>query len=103
MVDIMHVKTEPRSENRNFVLAKGEREMQAKSICEWCGQEYWKAKDWQRFHHPKCRDDWHNHQKKMALVEMSGFRLGAAAETGPASLPGWHERLGAPIARQESR
>jgi hypothetical protein len=48
--------------------------MSPKAICEQCGQEYWKAKDWQRFCQPKCRDDWHNHQRKITLVEMSGFR-----------------------------
>ncbi|MGC2822975.1 MAG: hypothetical protein WA322_01815 [Pseudolabrys sp.] len=48
--------------------------MEPKAICEQCGQEYWKAKDWQRFCQPKCRDGWHNHQRKIALVEMSGFR-----------------------------
>jgi hypothetical protein len=45
-----------------------------KAICEQCGQGFWKAKDWQRFCRPKCRDDWHNHQRKIALVDMSGFR-----------------------------
>jgi hypothetical protein len=48
--------------------------MEAKAICDQCGQEFWKVKDWQRFCQPKCRDDWHNHQRKITLVEMSGFR-----------------------------
>jgi hypothetical protein len=48
--------------------------MEPKAICEQCGQEFCKAKDWQRFCQPKCRDDWHNHQRKITLVEMSGFR-----------------------------
>ena len=36
--------------------------------CEECGREYWQEKSWQRFCNPKCRDDWHNHQKKLAQV-----------------------------------
>jgi hypothetical protein len=48
--------------------------MEPKAICEQCGQKFWKAKDCQRFCQPKCPDDWHNHQRKITLVEMSGFR-----------------------------
>jgi hypothetical protein len=48
--------------------------MEPKAICEQCGKEFWKAKDWQRFCQSKCRDDWHNHQRKITMVEMSRFR-----------------------------
>jgi hypothetical protein len=37
-------------------------------ICEWCEQEYEQSKWWQRFC-SKHKDDWHNHQKSLALRE----------------------------------
>ena len=39
------------------------------AICEWCEQEYEQSKWWQRFCCPKHKDDWHNHQKSLALRE----------------------------------
>jgi uncharacterized Zn ribbon protein len=39
--------------------------------CEECGREYWQEKSWQRFCNPKCRDDWHNHQKKLAQIAVA--------------------------------
>ena len=52
--------------------------------CESCGREYWQEKSWQRFCNPKCRDDWHNHQKKLAQVavaeELRELRLANGAK-----------------------
>ena len=39
------------------------------AICEWCDQEYEQSKWWQRFCCSKHKDDWHNHQKSLALRE----------------------------------
>jgi predicted Zn-ribbon and HTH transcriptional regulator len=39
------------------------------ATCDNCGKEFLPQKSWQRFHSPKCRDDWHYHQKKLAQVE----------------------------------
>ena len=39
--------------------------------CEECGGEYCQEKSWQRFCNPKCRDDWHNHQKKLAQIAVA--------------------------------
>ena len=36
--------------------------------CEECGGEYCQEKSWQRFCNQKCRDDWHNHRRKLAQV-----------------------------------
>jgi hypothetical protein len=44
--------------------SQGEPEM---AICEWCDQEYEQSKWWQRFCCSKHKDDWHNHQKSLAL------------------------------------
>jgi hypothetical protein len=38
------------------------------ATCDNCGKEFWPQKSWQRFHSPKCRDDWHYHQRKLAQV-----------------------------------
>ena len=58
--------------------------------CEECGVEYWQAKPWQRFCNPKCRDDWHNHQRKLALVveaeEMRELRLAKRVNGNGAAL-----------------
>lgn len=61
--------------------------------CEECGGEYCQEKSWQRFCTSKCRDDWHNHQKKLALVavaeELRELRLanGNGAAEGNAKQP----------------
>jgi hypothetical protein len=39
------------------------------AICEWCEQEYEQSKWWQRFCCSSHKDDWHNHQKSLALRE----------------------------------
>jgi hypothetical protein len=38
------------------------------ATCDNCGREFLPQKSWQRFHSPKCRDDWHYHQRKLAQV-----------------------------------
>ena len=45
-----------------------------KATCEWCDTEFRREKSWQRFCKPKCRDDWNNHQKKLAAVEAAEER-----------------------------
>ena len=51
--------------------------------CEECGGEYCQEKSWQRFCTSKCRDDWHNHQRKLAQVveaeELRELRLANGA------------------------
>ena len=51
--------------------------------CEECGGEYCQEKSWQRFCTSKCRDDWHNHQRKLAQVveaeELRELRLAKRA------------------------
>ena len=37
------------------------------AICEWCSEEYEQSKWWQRFCCSSHKDDWHNHQKSLAL------------------------------------
>ena len=39
------------------------------AICGWCEQEYEQSKWWQRFCCSSHKDDWHNHQKSLALRE----------------------------------
>ena len=41
------------------------------AICEWCEQEYKQSKWWQRFCCSSHKDDWHNHQKSLALREVA--------------------------------
>ena len=40
------------------------------AICEWCSQEYEQSKWWQRFCCSKHKDDFHNHQKSLALRQV---------------------------------
>ena len=39
------------------------------AICEWCNQEYEQSKWWQRFCCSSHKDNFHNHQKRLVLVE----------------------------------
>src|SRR6478672_4265641 len=40
------------------------------AICEWCNQEYEQSKWWQRFCCSKHKDDFHNHEKSLALRQV---------------------------------
>jgi hypothetical protein len=42
--------------------------------CDWCEIEFFPAKPWQRFHSPKCRDDWHNRERLRRQVERADER-----------------------------
>jgi hypothetical protein len=69
------------------------------ATCDNCGKEFWPQKSWQRFHSPKCRDDWHYHQKKLAQVaeaeQLRELRLDGANGNGasPADPPPLSELL----------
>ena len=39
-----------------------------KATCEWCNTEYRMATSRQRFCSDKCRNDFHNREKKVCLV-----------------------------------
>lgn len=44
-------------------------------ICPWCKAEFEPKRGTQRYCHAKCRDDWHNKEKMMALkVWRQGLR-----------------------------
>lgn len=73
--------------------------------CEECGVEYWQEKSWQRFCNPKCRDDWHNHQKKLAQVavaeELQELRL--AKGNGARPTEAQHEAASQVVAKMVRR
>lgn len=66
---------------------------QAMAICEYvnCKGNYRPTKNWQRFCSPKCRDDWHNHQRKIAQMQeaerLRELRLANANGANGASNP----------------
>jgi hypothetical protein len=61
------------------------------ATCKECEQEFRQNKTWQLFCTTKCRDDWHNREKKHALVEEAErrreLRLASANGANGASNP----------------
>jgi hypothetical protein len=99
----MHVKAQ------NEFLENGIRpEVEDQMKCDWCGREFSPAKPWQHFCNPKCRDDWHNRERKRAAFQtaedrredrMNGHANGAGEKIDLAAL-GLVTKAVAPIRRR---